>query len=91
MAWLLLLWPVFLFWQLFPVMATALTETMDSSDLLRFPLNYRAYVMVRLAYGAFDPATVLGSLWLIGIALGIGWARPGLLPWAVLVLLVLAL
>ncbi len=87
----LLLWPVFLFWQLFPVMATALTESMDSSNLLRFPLTYRAYVMVRLAYGAFDPATLLGSLWLIGIMLGIGWARPALLPWAFLVLLVFAI
>ena len=87
-ALVLLLWPVFLFWQLFPVMATALTETMDSSELLRFPLKYRAYVLVRLAYGALDPATALGSLWLIGIALGIGWARPGLFPWAIMVLAV---
>ena len=82
----LLLWPVFLFWQLFPVMATALSESIDASNLLRFPLSYRAYVAVRLAYGALDPATLLGSLWLIGIALGIGWAQPSLLPWAVLVL-----
>jgi ABC-2 type transport system permease protein len=87
----LLLWPVFLFWQLFPVMATALTESMDSSNLLRFPLTYRAYVMVRLAYGAFDPATLLGTFWLIGILLGIGWARPALLPWAFIVLLVFAI
>jgi len=84
----LLLWPVFLFWQMFPLMATALTETIDSSDLLRFPMDYRAYVLVRLIYGALDPATVLGSLWLVGITLGIGWARPSLLPMAALVLFV---
>lgn len=87
----LLLWPVFLFWQLFPVMATALSETIDSSHLLRFPLNYRTYVLVRLVYGALDPATVLGGLWLLGIALGIGWASPGLLfLWTALVLAVFA-
>jgi ABC-2 type transport system permease protein len=87
----LLFWPVFLFWQLFPVMATALSETMDSSHLLRFPLNYRAYVLVRLVYGALDPATVLGTLWLLGIALGVGWARPGLLfLWTALVLVIFA-
>jgi ABC-2 type transport system permease protein len=86
----LLLWSVFFFWQFFPVMASALTETMDSSHLLRFPLNYRAYVVVRLVYGALDPATVLGSLWLTGITLGIGWARPALLAWAALVLAVFA-
>lgn len=82
----LLLWPVFVFWQMFPLMASALTETIDSSHLLRFPLDYRAYVLVRLIYGALDPATVLGGLWLVGIALGAGWARPALFPWAALVL-----
>ena len=87
----LLLWPVFLFWQMFPVMATALSETIDASNLLRFPLGYPAYVLVRLVYGALDPATVLGSFWLIGITLGIGWARPALAPWAALVLLVFAI
>jgi ABC-2 type transport system permease protein len=86
----LLLWPVFLFWQMFPLMASALTETIDASYLVRFPLNYRSFVLVRLAYGALDPATVLGGLWLIGVTLGIGWARPVLLPWAALVLFAFA-
>ncbi len=85
-----LLWPVFVFWQVFPVMATAFTNNPDSSDLLRFPLSYRSYFLVRLAYGSFDPATALGSLWLFGILLGIGVASPVLLPWALLVLLVFA-
>ena len=87
----LLLWPVFVFWQLFPVMATALSETMDSSHLLRFPLNYRVYLLVRLVYGALDPATVLGTLWLLGITLGVGWAHPGVLfLWTTLVLILFA-
>src|SRR5260370_14241711 len=85
-----LLWPVFVFWQVFPVMATAFTNNPDSSDLLRFPLSYRSYFLVRLAYGSFDPATALGSLWLFGILLGIGAASPALLPWALPVLLVFA-
>src|SRR5271169_1332863 len=86
----LLLWPVFFFWQLFPIMATAFTNNPDSSDLLRFPLSYRSYFLVRLAYGAFDPAAALGSLWSLGILLGIGFAKPSLLPWALLVLLAFA-
>jgi ABC-2 type transport system permease protein len=86
----ILFWPVFVFWQVFPVMATAFTNNPDSSDLLRFPLSYRSYFLVRLAYGSFDPATALGSLWLLGILLGIGVAGPVLLPWALLVLLVFA-
>jgi ABC-2 type transport system permease protein len=81
---------VFVFWQVFPVMATAFTNNPDSSDLLRFPLSYDSYFLVRLAYGSFDPATALGSLWLLGILFGIGVASPALLPWAFLVLLMFA-
>src|SRR6267378_5190388 len=78
----LLLWAVFFFWQAFPVMATAFTNNPDSSDLLRFPLSYRSYFLVRLAYGSFDIAPALGSLWLFGILLGISVASPILLSWA---------
>jgi ABC-2 type transport system permease protein len=85
-----LLWPLFFFWQLFPLMATAFTSNPDSSDLLRFPLTYRSYFVTRLAYGFFDPATALGCLWLSGMLFGIAAARPLLFPWALLVLLVFA-
>jgi len=85
--WLALpLWPVFMFWQFFPLLATAFTDNFDSSNLLRFPLSYPSFFVIRLAYGSLDPATALGSLWLAGIALGVGYARPQLLPWAALVL-----
>jgi ABC-2 type transport system permease protein len=83
----MLFWFVFIFWQFFPIMATAFTNNPDSSDLLRFPLSYGSYFLVRLAYGAFDPATALGSLWSFGILAGVGLAKPELLPWALLVLL----
>ena len=91
-AWLAaLLWPVFLFWQLFPILATTFTENLDSSNLLRFPLSFRNYFLIRMAYGLFDPAPVLGSLWLLSIVGGITIARPALLPWSTLVLGVFAL
>jgi ABC-2 type transport system permease protein len=70
-----LLWPIFFFWQFFPVVATAFTETMDSSNLLRFPLTFRSYFVIRIAYGALDPATAVASLWLTGIAMGISVAN----------------
>jgi len=41
-------------------------------------------------YGSLDAATTVASLWLLGIAIGIGVARPRLLPWAALVLLTFA-
>jgi ABC-2 type transport system permease protein len=82
-----LLWIIFFFWQVFPIMATALTNNPDSSDLLRFPLSYGSYFLVRLAYGACDPATFLGSLWTFGILVGVSFAKPAILPWTLLVLL----
>ncbi len=86
-----LLWPIFFFWQVFPVMATAFTNNPDSSDLLRFPLTYRSYFVIRLAYGFFDPASALGSVGLFGVFLGVSIARPSVLPWAFVVLTTFAL
>jgi len=83
-------WAVFLFWQLFPIMSTAFTNNPDSGDLLRFPLGYRAYFLIRLAYGCFDPATALGCLWLTGMLLGIAAASRLLLVWALPVVLLFA-
>lgn len=82
----LLLWGVLVYWQLFPVMATAFTEGFDSSNFLRFPIRYRSYFFIRMVYGALDPTTLIGGLWLVGIAVGVGIADPGLFPWAVLLL-----
>lgn len=85
------LWPLFLLWQLFPVMATAFTNNPDSSELLRFPLSYRSFFLVRLAYGFFDPASLVGSVGVIGVLIGITAARPSLFPWALLVVLTFAI
>jgi ABC-2 type transport system permease protein len=86
-----ILWPIFLFWQFFPVMATAFTNNPDSSELLRFPLAYPSYFLIRLVYGYLDPASALGSVFLVGMLLGISAARPLLFPWALLVLLTFGL
>lgn len=86
-----LLWPIFFFWQVFPLMATAFTNNPDSSDLLRFPLAYRSYFLIRLAYGFFDPASALGSVTIVGVLLGIAVARPLLIPWTLLTLVAFAL
>ena len=87
LGWLaLVLWGLLAYWQFFPVMATAFTETFDSSNFLRFPIRYRSYFLIRMAYGALDPTTIIGALWLMGICAGVGIADPGLLPWAALLL-----
>jgi ABC-2 type transport system permease protein len=86
-----LLWPVFFFWQLFPLMASAFTENVDSSNLLRFPLTFPSYFLIRIAYGSLDPSTAMGSLWLLGMSIGIAWASPPLFLIAAPVLLLFAI
>jgi ABC-2 type transport system permease protein len=77
-------WIVFLFWQLFPVMATAFTQNLDSSSLLRFPMSYPTYFLVRVIYGTLDIATALGVFWLAGLFFGISSADLRLAPGAFL-------
>ena len=67
----LVCWAIFFFWQLFPVMASAFNQNLDASDLLRFPLSYRTYFLVRLLYGALDIPTALGLSWSAGVFLGV--------------------
>ena len=71
-------------------MSTAFTNNPDSAELLRFPLTYRSYFLIRLAYGFFDPASAIGTVGLLGILLGTTVARPRLFPWALIVLLTFA-
>lgn len=83
-----LLWPIFVFWICFPLLATAFTETFDSANLLRFPLRYSSFFVVNIIYGSLDAATMLGVLWLTGAAVGAAIAAPALSPWTCLVLAV---
>ena len=85
-----LLWPLFLFWQVFPLAASAFTEQTDTSNLARFPLRYPTYVLVRIAFGAFDVATLVGGFCLLGLVIGVAIARPGLLAGAALAALLFA-
>ena len=84
LVWLaLLFWLISVFWQLFPVMASALTQSMDISSLLRFPLSYPSFFLVRMIYGALDIPTALGLCWSLGLFIGICAGNIALLPWAV--------
>ena len=79
-----LFWPIFLLWQLFPIVATAFSENIDSSNLLRFPLTFRSYFFVRIIFGSLEPASAIGILWTLGIVVGITAASPSLMLVAVL-------
>ncbi len=86
----ILLWPTYIFWQLFPLLTSAFSENLESSNLLRFPITYKSYLFVRIVSGSLDTANALGVIWLIGIAIGIGFADKNLLLWSALSLLLFA-
>ncbi|MGN6592340.1 MAG: hypothetical protein ACTHJX_05505, partial [Terriglobales bacterium] len=78
-----LLWGLFVFWQVFPLASSTFSEQADVSQLARFPLSFRAYCLVRVAFGAVDVATLVGGLCCLGLTVGLLIARPGLVVWIV--------
>lgn len=86
----LVIWAALLMWQLTPLMAISFREEYDLSDLARYPLGFGAYYVLFLFFGFFDLSTIFGLAALSGISVGIFFARPGLLPIALLGLAVFA-
>jgi ABC-2 type transport system permease protein len=76
----LVLWGLLAVWQLTPIMAISFREEQDLSGLARYPLGFGAYYLLFLFFGFFDLSTIFGFSALAGIAVGIGLARPQLLP-----------
>ncbi len=85
-----LLWIVFFFWQLYPLFAASVSVQFDFANLLRFPLRFGSFFVLSLIYGLFDPGAVASLFWLFCMWVGLGIARPGLLAWGLIVLLVFA-
>jgi ABC-2 type transport system permease protein len=86
-----LLWPVFLMWQVVPVMLSTAQESVDFNFLLRFPLGFRTYSLLYLFFGLFDPSSILGGMCMLGIWTGVVVASPGLVIWITFALLLFAL
>jgi ABC-2 type transport system permease protein len=82
----LLLWGIFLFWQLAPVMVSGMNPGFDGRNLLRFPLSFSAFFLLNLAYGIADPFAIAGILWHAAMGVGISIARPDLFGWNALAL-----
>ncbi len=71
-----LLWAVFLFWQMIPVLFEGFSPGLNFREVARYPISFRLYFLLNAAYGLFDPAAATGLVWLLSIWLGIVFARP---------------
>jgi ABC-2 type transport system permease protein len=83
------LWAVFLIWQSLSISTKAVAPSFDLGMLIRFPLRFSTYLLIRLLFGLLDTPTVVCSLALLSSAVGIGVARPALFLPAAGVLLLL--
>lgn len=72
----LLLWAIFLLWQLVPVLVEGYSPGLNFSEIARYPVSFPLYFLLNAAYGLFDPAAIAGLLWLLSMWLGIASARP---------------
>jgi len=86
-----LTWTVFSVSLFISINISPATIGFDLTQLLRFPIDFPRYLLVRLFFGLFAIPTLIANLALAAAAVGIGVARPALFPWAALVLAVFAL
>lgn len=84
--WLLaLMTGIGLLWQFIAASGSNIAASMptfDPASLLRFPLPFGRYLLLRLTLGLLTPSTVVGCLALFAAAIGVGIAQPALLPFA---------
>ena len=87
----LLLWIVYVVWQTFTISAKAAAPTFDLTMLLRFPLRFSTYLLIRMLFSLLDTPTVICTLALLSASIGAGIARPSLFVPAALIFLLLDL
>jgi ABC-2 type transport system permease protein len=82
----IVLWVIFVLWQLIGVNTSTTGPSFDLASLIRFPIRYRDYFLIRLSFGLMDPPTLAGIACLIAASIGIGIANVELLPWSIVLL-----
>ena len=78
-----------LIWQLIAISGTGIAATaasFDASSLLRFPLRFGRYLVLRVLLGLLTTSTIVGCFALFAAAIGITVADPSLAPAAFVVL-----
>jgi ABC-2 type transport system permease protein len=76
--WLLgiLLWVVFLMWQLAPILFEGYSPGINFREIARYPVSFRLYVVLNCAYGLSDPAAIACLFWMLCLWLAVLFERP---------------
>jgi len=86
-----LTWAIFALLQIVVLNISPPALSFDINTIIRFPISFPRYLTARLFFGLLSASNVIGTLALIAANIGIGIARPSLIPWATLLLAVYAL
>lgn len=86
----MLLEGIFGAWVLGPVLIEGTSPSLDFREIARYPVSFRLYYLLNVAYGLLDPWALLCLVWLSCIWLGVAAARPDLAAPAALWFLVFA-
>ncbi len=81
-----ILWGIFGLWQMVSFTTSASGPSFDLASLIRFPIRYWDYFLLRLSFGLLDPPNLIGMACLLSMTIGITVAYPPLLFWAALAL-----
>lgn len=77
----LLLWAVFIVWQMAPILFEGYSPGINFREIARYPVSFRTYLALHCIYGLADPAAITGLLWLLAIWIAVlivhpAWALP---------------
>jgi hypothetical protein len=87
----ILLLALFFIWQLAPIMFEGYSPGLNFREVARYPISFRLYFLLNLAYGLFDPAALACLAWLFSMWLAILMVRPDLALAAALAFLLFVL
>jgi hypothetical protein len=87
----LLLLVLFLTWQLAPILFEGYSPGLSFREVARYPISFRLYFLLNLAYGVSDPAAIACLCWLFGMWLAVVFVRPDLAIMAALAFLLFAI
>lgn len=87
----MLLEGIFGAWIVGPVLIEGTSPSLDFREIARYPVSFRLYYLLNVAYGLLDPWALLCLVWFGCIWLGIAAARPDLAVPAALWFLVFAI
>lgn len=76
----LFFWGIFLFWQLFPIIAAGFGSNFEFRSVLRYPLSMRAFYLLGIGYGLTDFVAVASICWLASMLAGATRARIDVVP-----------